>query len=90
MSVAALMDKLLLAGAVTKDETALTFTSRFAGYLIWTIGTTQLLDTTMGDWRNILSMFNPSLESLTCDEIADAVLLFEYYLNHPEMPAIER
>lgn len=89
MSVATLIDKLIEAGAVERGEGMVSFTSRFAGYLIWTVGTSQLLDTKVGDWKNILTMFHPSLKSLSCDEVADAVLLFEYYLNHPEMPAIE-
>ncbi len=90
MTVSSLMDKLMKADAVEIGSNGMpTFSSQFAGYLIWTIGTSQALDTTVGDWHNILAMFNPSLEMLSYDEIADMVLLFEYYLNHPSMPAIE-
>lgn len=89
MSASTLINKLIEVGAVEKDEGMLSFSSKFAGYLIWTVGTSQLLDTTVGDWKNILTMFDPSLKSLSCDEVADAVLLFDYYLNHAEMAGIE-
>lgn len=89
MSVTSLMDKLMKAGALEKSEGMSTFSSQFAGYLIWTIGTSQVLDTTIGDWYNILAMFNPSLRTLSHDELVDTVLLFEYYLNHSIVPTIE-
>jgi hypothetical protein len=88
MAVTALIDKLIKAGAAANDEGTITFTPQFAGYLIWTVGTSQVLDSTVGDWRNILAMFNPSLGHLSPDEIVDTVLLFEYYLHHPDLPAI--
>ena len=83
------MDNLMKASVVEKKEGMPTFSSQFAGYLIWTIGTSQVLDTTIGDWYNILATFNPSLKMLSRDELVDTVLLFEYYLNHPIMPTIE-
>lgn len=89
MAAAGLMDKLMKSGAVEERGGMLTFTSRFAGYLIWTVGTGQMLDTTIGDWQNVLTIFNTSLALLSQDEISDAVLLFNYYLDHPDMPTIE-
>jgi hypothetical protein len=89
MSAAALIDKLIEAGAVKKSERTINFTPAFAGYLIWTVGTSQMLDSTVGDWRAILGIFNSALGQSSQQEIVDIVLLFEYYLRHPEMPAIE-
>jgi hypothetical protein len=90
MPMAVLIEKLLQAGVVERQRGALRFTSRFAGYLIWTAGTGQILDSTTADWRKILTMFSPSLESLSTDEIKDAVSLFEYYLRHPDTAINER
>lgn len=86
---AALIDKLIKAGAVEKSEGMINFTPAFANYLIWTFGTSQILDSTIGDWRAVLAIFDSTLRLLSRDEIVDAVLLFEYYLHHPEIRAIE-
>lgn len=89
MSAAALIDKLIKAGAVEKSGGTINFTSAFAGYLIWTVRTSQVLDSTVGDWRVILGIFNSSMGQFSQQEIVDVVLLFEYYLRNPEVPAIE-
>ena len=86
---AALFEKLYKAGAVEKSGGTINFTSAFAGYLIWAVGTSQIRDSTIRDWRAILGIFAPALEQFSPQEIVDVVLLFEYYLRHPEMPAIE-
>jgi hypothetical protein len=83
------MDKLERAGALEKPEGVPNFTPEFSGYLVWTIGTAELLDTTVGDWHSILRCFHPSLGSLSPNEIARVVQLFDYYLNHPASPAIK-
>lgn len=88
MAPSGLIDKLIKAGAVANDKGIVTFTPQFAGYIIWTVGTSQLLDSSIGDWHNILVMFNPSLGQLSQDEIVDTILLFEYYLHHPDLPTI--
>lgn len=90
MPMAVLVEKLLKAGVVERQRGMLRFTPRFAGYLIWTAGTGQVLDSTAEAWRKVLAMFNPSLESLSTDEIKDAVSLFEYYLGHPDTAINER
>lgn len=90
MPMAVLIEKMLKAGVVERQKGALRFTSRFAGYLIWTAGTCRTFDSTTADWRNILTMFNPLLESLSTDEIENAVSLFEYYLRHPDTAVNQR
>jgi hypothetical protein len=92
MSMAELIDKLVKGGVVERRRGILRFTTRFAGYLIWTAGTCQILETTMAlsDWRSILALFDASLESLSLDEIRDVVSLFHYYLYNPETATVEQ
>lgn len=89
MSIAALMEKLVQAGAAVRRKGAISLRSEFAGYLVGVAGMRRLLDTTLNDWRGIMVSFYPSLELLSQDEIAVAVLLFEYYLNHSNAPETE-
>lgn len=86
----ALIDKLIRAGAVQNSEDMINFTPAFANYLIWTFGTSRILDSTIGDWPAVLAIFDPALRLLSRDEIADTVLLFEYYLHHPEIRVVEK
>jgi hypothetical protein len=88
MSRDSLIDKLVLAGAVEKLGRGVSFTNEFAGHVVWTVGTSALMEMTVRNWLDVLRDFHPTLGSLTPDEVADTVLLFDYYLSNPETPVV--
>ena len=88
MPLDSLMEKLAQAGAVEKEGRTLSFTPGFAGHVIWTVGRSRLMDNTVGNWLEVLQSFHPSLGSLSADEVADVVLLFDFFLSHPEAPLV--
>lgn len=84
MSLNELFSKLCIAGAIEKRGGELTFTIPFGSYLIWAVGTSSSRSGCMEGWNDILSGFDPSLGSLSVDEITSIILLLEYYLGHTE------
>lgn len=79
-----LLQKLSVAGAVERRQGELTFTVPFGSYLVWSIGTGSIRSGCIEAWNDILSGFDPSLSSLSCEDITSIILLLEYYLSHTE------
>lgn len=88
MAEASLMEKLRKCGAVEMRNGVPDFKRAFSDYLIWTLGKRDMLDTTVGDWLAILSAFDPSLRTLSVDDVVDVATLFIYHLRHLETTVI--
>jgi hypothetical protein len=83
MSLAALTEKLTLAGAIETQEGILTFTVPFGSYLILSFGSNNVSKAaTLEDWQKVLGYFHPLLNSLSADEITSIVLLLEFFLDN--------
>jgi hypothetical protein len=46
------------------------------------------MDMSVRNWLDVLREFHTSLGSLSPDEVADTVLLFDYFLSNPESPMV--
>lgn len=88
MHIGSLIERLIKVGAIEMQEGQPCFTSQFTGHIIWTVGRSKLMDMNVGNWLDVLRGFHPLLGSLSPSEIADTVLLFDYFLSHPESPIV--
>jgi hypothetical protein len=88
MPVGSLIEKLGRVGAIERQAGEPCFTPEFAGHIIWSVGRSKLMEMSVGNWLDVLRGFHASLGSLTPDEVADTVLLFDYFLSNPESPMV--
>jgi hypothetical protein len=76
-----LVPKLVIAGAATRQNGILVFSQPFNSHIIACsdIIKNKKLET-VSAWRNMLGAFDPSLASLSVDELADliALLVFQF------------
>ena len=75
-----LVQKLVMAGAATRQNGILVFSQSFNSHIIACSDNQNKKLETVSTWRNMLSAFEPSLASLSVDELADliALLVFQF------------
>jgi len=77
-----LIEKLVAAGAVERDQEELKFTDRFCSHLTACNLSQYLRAGEAKGWRIILRYFNPILGSLSDAEISKTICLFAYFVNN--------
>lgn len=85
MVVDSLITKLIEAGAVQKSRNELAFTNSFRRYLVAIIGNYPK-SVSVQNWRLMLGGYDPSLETLSMEEIHIVLSLLYYNLNNTASP----
>ena len=81
MFINGLIDKLLLAGAVKKQDRDVFFTANFSKHVYGYASYNADKMGTVGEWRKMLYEFDPSLSDLSIGEVAAVVTLLDYHLT---------
>ena len=82
MVVDNLITKLIDAGAVQKSRNELAFTNSFQRYLVATIRNDPAENVSLKSWREILGRYDPSLETVSIQEMHVILSLLYYNLKN--------
>lgn len=89
MVVESLITKLISAGAVQKRQNELTFTNSFGRYLVACLGNHPLKSASVKTWREMLGKYDPSLETLSIEEIHVVLSLLYYHLSNTRTSLVD-
>lgn len=89
MVVESLITKLIKAGAVQKRQNELAFTNSFGRYLVACLGNYPVKSASVKTWREMLGKYDPSLETLSIEEIHVVLSLLYYNLNKTRTSLID-
>lgn len=84
VSISGLVEKMILAGVVEKQDGDLAFTTAFGDYLYDYARRNPEKIGTVRDWLDILYGFNITLVDLSAKEVAALIQLLAYYFDATE------